>query len=97
MEKCLEGILAEEMDMGEEDLTTEETTEETLGWPEEEQIAFMEECTGAAAADPAEGVNPEEYCACMLGLMMDAYPTVEESVNMTMEDMMEMAETCVGS
>ena len=67
---------------------------EQLYWPENEQIAFLEECE-----DNLDPDAPWGYCDCALDEFMTAYPDINDAeeafMSMSMNDMMNMVEPCL--
>lgn len=63
-------------------------------WPEDQQKAFMENCTNTAQ----NGMDPDQaqkYCDCMLQKMMDKYPDVNDAGNINIDEMTDMASGCL--
>ncbi len=62
-------------------------------WSDDEQKAFMDNCTPGASENP--GIDAEKYCSCMLEKIMDEYPKAVDADKMTMEEMTDMAKDCM--
>ena len=63
-------------------------------WSDEDRKAFTENCVSSAAMNMDSSVA-KSYCDCMLNKMMDKYPVADSAMNITMDQMMTMAQDCM--
>jgi hypothetical protein len=63
-------------------------------WSDAEKSAFVDNCIPGASENP--DIDAEGYCNCMLDKVMDKYPSAADVEDMSISEMMEMAEGCIG-
>ena len=56
-------------------------------WPESERVAFVDSCEQTSG-----GLT--EMCKCLLGKVEDDYPDPEDALELTIGEMVELAEEC---
>lgn len=57
------------------------------GWPEEERVAFMENCERTSGGQ-------SETCACLLEKVEDRYPDINDAGSLSIAEMTQFASEC---
>ncbi|MBM4157921.1 MAG: hypothetical protein FJ216_03970 [Ignavibacteria bacterium] len=63
-------------------------------WGSDEKDAYLKTCIDAAKGTMGEA-KAKAYCDCSLKYIMDKYPYVEDSQNLTAEDLDKIIEDCM--
>ncbi len=63
-------------------------------WTEKDKSEFIEACISEASV--VMEIDGETYCACMLEKIMVKYPDPKDADKVTMEEVTEWAQDCLG-
>lgn len=65
-------------------------------WGKSDRFVFLENCVNSAKTTMGDE-KANEYCSCVLEMVEIKYPNAKEATALSVNDMMEMAKTCLGS
>jgi hypothetical protein len=63
-------------------------------WAKKKQKEFLQKCNNMMTGKP--GINGENFCSCVLDVVMEAYPDPEKGMQVGAMELVNLGKDCIG-